>query len=60
MFQSAAQRESMLECRLVERYTSYESLVLVLDLVGEEKRLTFSQNEITWTCFQLALSSTYP
>ena len=32
----------------------------VLDLVGEEKRLTFSQNEITWTCFQLALSSTYP
>ena len=47
MLQSAAQRESVLECRLV-------------DLVGEEKRLTFSQNEITWTCFQLALSSTYP
>ena len=48
MLQSAAQRESvLLECRLV-------------DLVGEEKRLTFSQNEITWTCFQLALSSTYP
>ena len=51
MLQSAAQRESMLEYRLVERYMSL-SARFVLDLVGEEKRLTFSQNEITWTCFQ--------